>query len=107
MEYLVRTDISLPPEMAEDERRSLVAAELDRGRELLSSGKMVRLWRTPGRWGAIAVYEVSGPQELHELVRSLPLWPWMDVTVESLVSHPLEQIPSDEKSSMELAGAWP
>jgi muconolactone D-isomerase len=44
----------------------------------------------PGRSANISLYETSDATELHAVLSSLPLWPWMDVHVEALAAHPLE-----------------
>jgi muconolactone D-isomerase len=36
------------------------------------------------------LYQATDATELHQLISSLPLWPWMDVSVEALATHPLE-----------------
>jgi len=76
--------------MPPDERERLVALEAGRGRELIAMGKLRRIWRVPGRSANVALYEAIDATDLHALVTSLPLWPWMDVTVEALATHPLE-----------------
>jgi muconolactone D-isomerase len=90
MEFLVRIDIDLPADVAESRRRELLEAEAVRGRELLASGSLRRIWRVPGRWANVSLYDASDATELHVLLTSLPLWPWMDVRVEPLATHPLE-----------------
>ncbi|MEO3889382.1 muconolactone Delta-isomerase family protein [Nonomuraea sp. B5E05] len=37
------------------------------------------------------LYEAGDPAELHDALASLPMWKWMDVTVEALATHPQEQ----------------
>ena len=90
MEFLVRIDIDLPADVTEPRRSELLEAEAKRGRELIASGALRRIWRVPGRWANVSLYEVSDATELHALITSLPLWPWMDVQVEALATHPLE-----------------
>lgn len=89
MEFLVRIAVNLPPDMDPDERSRLLEAEADRGRELLASGALARIWRVPGRFANVSLYDVADATELHALLSSLPLWPWLDVTVEPLARHPL------------------
>ena len=90
MEFLVRIDIDLPADVTESRRRELLEAEAELGRELLASGALRRIWRVPGRWANVSLYDASDATELHALLTSLPLWPWMDVHVEPLATHPLE-----------------
>lgn len=90
VEFLVRAQVTIPPDMTPDERARLSASETIRARELIAMGKLRRIWRVPGRWANVALYEAADATELHALVTSLPLWPWMDVSVEALATHPLE-----------------
>ena len=90
MQFLVRAQVNVPSDMSADERAQLTLLETARGRELIAMGNLRRIWRVPGRWANIALYEASDATELHALVSSLPLWPWMDVSVEALATHPLE-----------------
>jgi len=90
MEFLVRIDVDLSADMTEARRRELLDAEAERGRELLASGALRRIWRVPGRSSNVSLYAAADATELHALLTSLPLWPWMDVHVEALAIHPLE-----------------
>jgi muconolactone D-isomerase len=82
--------VNIPPETPEELRRDLIEQEAVRGRELMERGALVRIWRLPGRWANISLYQATDATELHQLISSLPLWPWMDVSVEALATHPLE-----------------
>jgi muconolactone D-isomerase len=90
MEFLVRIGVDLPADLSEVRRRELLEAEAARGRELIASGALRRIWRVPGRLANVSLYAVADADELHALIASLPLWPWMDVNVEALATHPLE-----------------
>lgn len=87
MEFLVNIEIEWPPDASETERERLFAAELVRGRELAAAGVMKRLWRVPGRWANWGLWEAEDATALHEALSSLPLWPWMNVTVHPLARH--------------------
>ena len=90
MEFLEGIDVDLSGDMTEARRRELLDAEAERGRELLASGALRRIWRVPGRSSNVSLYAAADATELHALLTSLPLWPWMDVHVEALATHPLE-----------------
>ena len=90
MEFLVRIEIGLPPDMPEDRRSELLAAEAARGRELIAAGSLVRIWRVPGRRANVSLYRAADATELHALLGSLPLYPWLEISVEALATHPLE-----------------
>ena len=90
-EFLVRIETRLPPDLPEPRRKELLDAESARGRELIESGKLRRIWRVPGRTANVSLYDVADADELHELLSSLPLARWMDIRVEALAVHPLER----------------
>lgn len=90
MEYLVRIDVTLPPDMLAKQRQELLAAERVRGLELLDRGVLKRIWRIPGRLSNYSLYDVPDATVLHQLLSSLPLWPWTTMHVEPLATHPLE-----------------
>lgn len=90
MEFLVRIDVHLPPDMPADERKRLLELESARGRELIAEGTLARIWRIPGRRSNWSLYSAHDATAVHAAVTSLPLWPYMDVRVEPLAAHPLE-----------------
>lgn len=91
MEFLVRTENRLPADTPDETRERLRAAERARAQELRDAGVLKRLWRVPGRNATIGLYEADDPAALHDAVSSLPMWKWMDVTVEALATHPQER----------------
>ena len=90
MEFLVRIEQDIPPDIDPDLLASVKAAEAKRGAQLVADGTLQRIWRIPGRRAVYGLYEVEGPDELHEVLSSLPLFPWMDMDVTPLGSHALD-----------------
>jgi muconolactone D-isomerase len=46
------------------------------------------LWRIAGRYANVSIFDVESPQQLHDLLSQLPLFPYMDVEVRALCRHP-------------------
>jgi muconolactone D-isomerase len=90
MEFLVEIEVRLPPTIASTERQRLLVAEMARGLELIQLGVIKRIWRIPGRFANVAVYDAKDATDLHSAIASLPLFPWLDVKVTALAVHPLE-----------------
>jgi muconolactone D-isomerase len=90
-EFLVYADNNLPADFDPERAAGLRAAERDRAAELRASGNLKRLWRQPARRGWIALWEATDASELHDQVASLPLFPYLDVRVEVLATHPQER----------------
>ncbi len=87
MQFLVNIEITWPPDADPKRREEIFAAELERGLELARQGVMRRLWRVPGRWANWGLWEADDATALHDALSSLPLWPWMDITVHPLADH--------------------
>lgn len=90
MEFLVRVEVALPGDMPEQRRAALLAAELERGRALRAQGAIKRIWRVPGALRNVGIWEAADATELHELISSLPLFPWISAEVTALARHPVE-----------------
>jgi len=88
MEYLVHITITLPPGMPIGERQELYAAEAVQSAALARAGRLVRLWRIPGRTANWGLWHAHDATELHDALTSLPLWPYMDIEVVPLARHP-------------------
>lgn len=87
----MRIEVDLPADTYHARRAVLEQAERTRGEELRASGHLVRIWRAPGRRANVSLYRVADATELHGILASLPLWPWMTISVEALAVHPLEE----------------
>jgi muconolactone D-isomerase len=91
MEFLVQIDVDLPPTLPEAERTALIEAERRRGRELVDSGAIRMIWRIPGGMRNVGIWEAPDATELHDLLSSLPLYPWFSAEVTALAEHPLSR----------------
>ena len=94
MLFHVRMDVAVPHDLDPGVRAELVAREKARAEELQLAGSWVHLWRIVGRYSNISVFDVTSSDELHEILWSLPLFPFMDVEVTALAQHPSAPSPS-------------
>lgn len=92
MEFLVEIEIRLPPDLDEARRKELVDAEFARGAGLAEAGILRAVWRVPGRFANRAIWSAPDATALHEALTSLPLWPYMDVSVTALARHGLADV---------------
>jgi muconolactone D-isomerase len=90
MEWIVHTHNRLPADTPAAERERLRTAERERAMELRAQGVLRKLWRSPGTMGTVALYECRDATHLHEALSSLPMFPWLEVSVEPLATHPQE-----------------
>jgi muconolactone D-isomerase len=88
MEFIVEIEVRFPPDGDPAKKAALIEAEGKRARELAAEGRIKRLWRIPGRWANVGLWEAPDANELHKAIASLPFYPWLDVTVRPLALHP-------------------
>jgi muconolactone D-isomerase len=88
MLFHVRMDVSIPQDLEADERQRLLTAEKALAQDLQRAGTWVHLWRVVGKYSNISVFDVATNDELHEVLWSLPLFPYMQIQVTALADHP-------------------
>ncbi|MER5493186.1 muconolactone Delta-isomerase family protein [Streptomyces sp. NPDC002490] len=93
MEFLVNIHIVWPHDMDPAHKDAVSTAERRRAAELAEAGHLVRMWRVPGRTENWGLWRAADATELHAIISSLPVWPWMDVTVHALAQHPVDPLP--------------
>ena len=81
-------EVRLPADWPATEAADLKARERARAQELQAEGKWRHLWRHAGRYANTSIFDVESPQELHDILSALPLFPFMDITVTPLCRHP-------------------
>ena len=97
MLFMVEMHVRLPPRMPAAEREALLTREREYSQQLQREGRWLHLWRVAGRYSNVSVFEVGSPDELHELISSLPLFPYIETRVTALARHP-SAIERGEKS---------
>ena len=84
----MRMDVRLPAGMDSSERADILAKEKAYSQELQRSGKWPHLWRIAGEYANVSIFDVADNDELHDLLSGLPLFPYMDIRVTPLATHP-------------------
>lgn len=82
MDFLVQMEVTA---QVGDE---LLRKEVVRARELAAAGVLRRLWRVPGRRANWGIWVAATTDELHAALASLPLYPYLSITVHPLATHP-------------------
>jgi muconolactone D-isomerase len=96
MEFLVRIQVDLDPNLGAEREHLLRIQEAERASELAREGILVRLWRIPGARANWGLWRAADATELHTVLSSLPLWPWMRTEIHPLARH--ENDPQSEGS---------
>lgn len=88
MLFMVRMDVHVPHDLDPVGFEALKTEEKARAQDLQRSGKWRHLWRIAGQYANISIFDVADAGELHELMLSLPLFPFMTTEVTALCRHP-------------------
>jgi len=88
MLFQVEMDVRLPYDFPAEKAEALKHTERARAQELQRAGIWRHLWRVAGRYSNVSIFDVSCPQDLHDILSSLPLFPFMDMRITPLCRHP-------------------
>ena len=88
MLYHVRMDVLIPLDIEESKISKLKAEEKIFSQKLQEQGKWRHIWRLAGEYSNFSIFDVESNEELHEILMSLPLYPYMKVDVTPLLRHP-------------------
>ena len=88
MLFHVHIDVRLPRDLDPEALKKLQEDEHERAKELQLQGKWTHLWRVAGKFSNVSVFNVKDPAELHDILNSLPLYPFMEIEVTALCKHP-------------------
>jgi muconolactone D-isomerase len=98
MLFHVQMTIRVRPDEDPQKIKELSTREVALAKDLQNSGKWRHIWRIAGKWANISIFDVADPNELHDILSSLPLYPYMDIEVKALCRHPAS-IAHDEGAS--------
>ncbi|OGB01854.1 MAG: muconolactone delta-isomerase [Burkholderiales bacterium RIFCSPLOWO2_12_FULL_64_99] len=88
MLFKVEMVVRLPVDMPVAQADALKKTERELAQTLQRSGKWRHLWRIAGQYANVSIFDVDSVDELHQLLTSLPLFPYMDIDVTALCRHP-------------------
>ncbi len=111
-EFLVRAQSLLPGDFPDERRARMRTAERSIAGEWRTAGMLQRLWRIPGRADWIGLFTAEDATVLHDALTTLPMFPWLCVTVEPLATHPhggarAENVADAPAAPGDLAGPAP
>lgn len=88
MLFHVRMDVKIPQSMPAEQADALKKEEKALAQRLQEQGQWRHLWRIAGQYANVSIFDVAGNEELHALLMSLPLYPYMQIEVMPLCRHP-------------------
>jgi muconolactone D-isomerase len=89
MLFALKIEVAVPADVPQATKDDLRRRENERAMALMQQGKLRRIWRVVGEVSNISLWEADTLEEMHANVGSLPLYPYMKVTVTPLIEHPV------------------
>jgi len=99
MDFLVHMKVA-HIEGGDEREKQLREQEAARSRELAKEGILLRLWRVPGQRENWGIWKADDADRLHEALSSLPLFPYLTITVHPLAAHPNDPMRLDRASEV-------
>lgn len=90
MEFLVHARNKLPRDFPAERRAEMRTLERAVAGRWRTEGMLQRLWRVPGRTDWVGLFTAADATVLHDALTTLPMWPWLEITVQPLATHPQE-----------------
>ncbi|MCJ2070804.1 muconolactone delta-isomerase [Methylobacterium sp. J-030] len=88
MLYMVYMKVNFPATLQKDEIDRLKVEAKAHSQKLQRDGKWRHLWRVAGQYANFSVFEASGNDEIHEILMSVPIFPYTSIEVTPLAQHP-------------------
>ncbi len=88
MLFMVEMTVAIPLDYDKSDAERLKAFEKARFQELQAAGTWRHIWRVAGQYANVSIFDVENNAQLHEILISLPLYPFMAIMVTALCRHP-------------------
>ncbi|QKN81554.1 muconolactone Delta-isomerase [Scandinavium goeteborgense] len=88
MLFKVEMQVNIPSSLPKAQADEIKAKEKAYSQQLQRDGKWPHIWRVVGQYANVSIFDVADNQELHTLLTALPLYPYMEISVQPLCEHP-------------------
>lgn len=88
MLFMVEMTVAIPADFDKAEADRLKAEEKARFQALQATGSWRHIWRVVGQYANVSIFDVESNASLHDMLLSLPLYPFMTMKVTPLCRHP-------------------
>ena len=88
MLFMVEMDVNIPLDFDADEAARIKAEEKAYFQKLQAAGTWRHIWRKVGLYSNVSIFDVENNAALHDMLMSLPLFPFMTMKITPLCRHP-------------------
>ncbi|WP_248760960.1 muconolactone Delta-isomerase family protein [Pseudarthrobacter sp. SSS035] len=88
MLFLARMDVHFPAHLSAEDVTRMQRLEMEYSQALQQDGRLAFIWRVVGEYANYSVFDVGSNDELHQILSSFPMYPFMKIKVTPLAKHP-------------------
>lgn len=88
MLFLARMDVHFPAHLSAEDVTRMQGLEKEYSHALQQEGRLASIWRVAGEYANYSVFNVGSNDELHQILSSFPMYPFMTIKVTPLAQHP-------------------
>lgn len=88
MLFLARMDVQFPAHLSAEDVARMQGLEKEYSQTLQQEGRVASIWRVVGEYANYSVFDVETNDELHQILSSFPMYPFMKIKVTPLAKHP-------------------
>jgi muconolactone D-isomerase len=93
MHFFVRMEFiwpDWPSEMFAERWQAEIMREIEVASGMMERGNIIRMWRKPGDKGNFSLWKADTLEELHKLLKELPMYRFIKADVTPLMEHELQ-----------------
>lgn len=87
MQFIVDILPNFPHDWSQEKLTEMLRLETEAAMDLMDQGVLLRIDRVVGRGGNISLWQADSPEQLDAAIQSLPMAPYIRVTVTPLMKH--------------------
>ncbi len=87
MQFMAKIVLSLPGDWSSEKLEEMNLTERARSMKMVADGKLKRIYRIAGLRANFSIWETETVEELHEILTSMPLHPYMNIEVYPIIKH--------------------
>ena len=91
MKFMVNIRTQFPGDWSQEQRQDARRRETEAAVALMQRRVLRRIFRLVGTNSNYGIWETETPEELDATLRTLPLFPYMTITVMPIIQHPVEE----------------
>lgn len=100
MLFMAKIILHLPGDWPKEKLEQMNLTERARSMQFVREGKLKRIYRIVGLRGNFSIWDAASLEELHEILTSLPLHPYMNIEIYPLIKHTTTQAWEAEHGEM-------